>query len=757
MAEEVPTMFSHFFVCRRTSPQDRAYRAEVVESFPSTPAELLEVHPKVTAFCFPEGTVAATNKTARFTYTLTDKSGSWLYGFCVRATKRTADGAIDCLCILSKNPWFDLFYEVLGYAELQYALDKQPTVIHALYDVTPQPRPGERFSVTTTEHRFYVTRPLDDFPLVDAAVPDFLSAFGLSPALDLLCALFEERRVLFVGSDLDKVTGAIHALTALYYPFTWPFPFVPVLPPSMLDAICSPTPFIMGIHAEVLKQAASLPTESLVLADTRNGSITGLPEEARKLSFPHAKTRDRIKEAMERKGRSKNERTVDILSAVADFLAGVLGRARAYRVVERDRKGNPVHDVDDSAWVLSFASDRRLHRFATILSTSQAYSIWKSQAINDPGTAAKDPFTERCAARYPDLWDSTARHTPQQIKDSFNRDLGLSPPAVYQQRPPQPAAEAKAKTDGFFARFGRATNKVKKELFDKKQRDGRDPRRQPAQQQHQQQLEQCASSSICTSLGDDGARVPVSPRSCASPANASSPELKSIPAAPAANAALPTTSWLDSVGDLVVLDNLPKVAEHFPGDFLSFHASLNPFKVFNASEGRMSPYRDMNYDSPKEMIRPKCVENLTVIKVNGRVGCLYRGNEITEVIKGGGADNAGMVPGMRMLALNSEVMVNDSNIVKQMLDSAPQVFQLTVTMPSSPLAHFAIQSRPMLTSPAKLPGSSDNAFPQNPSPPSTTASAASDALPKTPDDSSIISLPTNDPGLVCTFDWNFTC
>lgn len=54
-----------------------------------------------------------------------------------------------------------------------------------------------------------------------------------------------------------------HAALALLYPFTWQHTFVPVLPASMLDISCSPTPFLMGALAPCLPELLELPIEEV--------------------------------------------------------------------------------------------------------------------------------------------------------------------------------------------------------------------------------------------------------------------------------------------------------------------------------------------------------------------------------------------------------------------------------------------------------------------------------------------------------------
>ncbi|XP_006814430.1 DENN domain-containing protein 2B-like, partial [Saccoglossus kowalevskii] len=43
------------------------------------------------------------------------------------------------------------------------------------------------------------------------------------------------------------LSGCIHAITALLYPFSWQHAYVPVLPIHLLEMCCLPTPYIIGI------------------------------------------------------------------------------------------------------------------------------------------------------------------------------------------------------------------------------------------------------------------------------------------------------------------------------------------------------------------------------------------------------------------------------------------------------------------------------------------------------------------------------
>lgn len=76
-----------------------------------------------------------------------------------------------------------------------------------------------------------------------------------------LCVKFDG--ALLCGSVLSRCS---HAVLALLYPFTWQHTFVPVLPASMLDISCSPTPFLIGVLAPCLPELLELPIEEVRVA-----------------------------------------------------------------------------------------------------------------------------------------------------------------------------------------------------------------------------------------------------------------------------------------------------------------------------------------------------------------------------------------------------------------------------------------------------------------------------------------------------------
>ena len=52
-------------------------------------------------------------------------------------------------------------------------------------------------------------------------------------------------------------------MVALLYPFSWQHTFIPVLPASMIDIVCCPTPFLVGLLSSSLPTLKELPVEEV--------------------------------------------------------------------------------------------------------------------------------------------------------------------------------------------------------------------------------------------------------------------------------------------------------------------------------------------------------------------------------------------------------------------------------------------------------------------------------------------------------------
>lgn len=65
-------------------------------------------------------------------------------------------------------------------------------------------------------------------------------------------------------------------MVAAIYPFAWQHTYIPVLPPAMIDIVCSPTPFLIGLLTSSLPLLRELPLEE-VSSLWAQGRGKGLP------------------------------------------------------------------------------------------------------------------------------------------------------------------------------------------------------------------------------------------------------------------------------------------------------------------------------------------------------------------------------------------------------------------------------------------------------------------------------------------------
>lgn len=67
--------------------------------------------------------------------------------------------------------------------------------------------------------------------------------------------------------SISTLSSCSHAVVALLYPFSWQHTFIPVLPASMIDIVCCPTPFLVGLLSSSLPKLKELPVEEALMVN----------------------------------------------------------------------------------------------------------------------------------------------------------------------------------------------------------------------------------------------------------------------------------------------------------------------------------------------------------------------------------------------------------------------------------------------------------------------------------------------------------
>lgn len=89
-------------------------------------------------------------------------------------------------------------------------------------------------------------------------------------------------------SHCSTLSKCCHAMVAITYPFTWQHTYIPVLPPAMVDIVCSPTPFLIGLLTSSLPLLRELPLEEVSSWDVPVPSRGGAEERGKKEVLPKA-------------------------------------------------------------------------------------------------------------------------------------------------------------------------------------------------------------------------------------------------------------------------------------------------------------------------------------------------------------------------------------------------------------------------------------------------------------------------------------
>ncbi|NXF71446.1 DEN2C protein, partial [Sclerurus mexicanus] len=259
------------------------YTPQIIQQFPSKPEhpfrqskdteERLKVIPK---FCFPDPKdwfPASDLKSETFSFVLTGEDGSRWFGYCKKLLPEGKGKRLpEVYCIVSRLGCFNLFSKILD--EVEKRREMSPALVHPFMRSVmeaPFPAPGRTITVRSFlpgagDEVMELCRPLDS-RLEHVDFECLFQCLSVSHTIRVFASLLLERRVIFVADSLSTLSKCGHAAVATLYPFTWQHTYIPVLPASMIDIVCSPTPFLIGILPCSLPQLQDLPIEEVLIVD----------------------------------------------------------------------------------------------------------------------------------------------------------------------------------------------------------------------------------------------------------------------------------------------------------------------------------------------------------------------------------------------------------------------------------------------------------------------------------------------------------
>ncbi|KAM8932276.1 DENN domain-containing protein 2C isoform 2-T2 [Lycaon pictus] len=270
-------------VSLQKKPSEISYIPQVIQQFPSKgdhgfkqskdTEERLKVIPK---FCFPDSkdwVPTSELKSETFSFVLTGEDGSRWFGYCKKLLPEGKGKRLpEVYCMVSRLGCFNLFSKILD--EVEKRREMSPALVYPFMRSVmeaPFPAPGRTITVKSYlpgagDGSIELCRPLDS-RLEHVDFECLFKCLSVCHLIRVCASLLLERRVIFVANSLSTLSKCGHAVVATLYPFTWQHTYIPVLPASMIDIVCSPTPFLIGILSCSLPQLQDLPIEEVLIVD----------------------------------------------------------------------------------------------------------------------------------------------------------------------------------------------------------------------------------------------------------------------------------------------------------------------------------------------------------------------------------------------------------------------------------------------------------------------------------------------------------
>ncbi|KAL0478267.1 hypothetical protein AKO1_008526, partial [Acrasis kona] len=354
----------------------------------------------IPSFCFPdidliEPLQHLESKT--YSFVLTDLDGSRRFGYCRRMLP-TGKGLRwpETYCIISSHPCFEIFNTILNAVEVRNQVNNV-AVFSFLKTVLSNPFP-ERGTVIQIKaqtvsgafEQIKLERPnTSDLVLEHINFNDLFTHLKLDHILWVFASVMLERRLLFFSNDISVLSSVTHALVNVIYPFTWQHVFIPVLPKSLIDYVCSPVPFVVGVLSIHKSIVDTMPMEEVLFVDLDHDKITG--DDDRKV-FPEQdkKTMEKALKAAYQK--DKPIQNKDIVEIFLQFFLRNFGCYRKYLNNTGDGKS-----FDSEAFLKSKSKSSR--KFFEMVSQSQMYERWcydlELGPVKTPNESEQDVFEIR--------------------------------------------------------------------------------------------------------------------------------------------------------------------------------------------------------------------------------------------------------------------------------------------------------------------------------------------------------------------------
>jgi hypothetical protein len=178
---------------------------------------------------------------------------------------------------------FDLILREIyeAYSEfLEYPLEYYISSIVCLLPVPPRGFTSVQLKLGPNFDTIEIQQPLmNQLPLLNTNFSLLPKHFSVENTIKILNAMLLEHSVLFISSELEKVTPISESILALMFPFEYQLVYIPLLPEAMIEFLSSPVPFIAGVHRKIVDIALESVNINTCIADIDNNVVEFKGEE----------------------------------------------------------------------------------------------------------------------------------------------------------------------------------------------------------------------------------------------------------------------------------------------------------------------------------------------------------------------------------------------------------------------------------------------------------------------------------------------
>ncbi|KAM9148313.1 DENN domain-containing protein 2B isoform 1-T3 [Pangshura tecta] len=432
-------LFEYFVVVSlKKKPSKNTYLPEVTYQFPKLERPTKQVREAeerlkaIPQFCFPDAKdwiPVSEYNSETFSFMLTGEDGSRRFGYCRRLLPSGKGPRLpEVYCVISRLGCFDLFSKILDEVERRRGISAALVYpfMRSLME-SPFPAPGKTIKVKTFlpgagNEVIELRRPMDS-RLEHVDFECLFKCLSVRQIIRIFASLLLERRVIFIADKLNTLSSCSHAVVALLYPFSWQHTFIPVLPSSMIDIVCCPTPFLVGLLSSSLPKLKELPVEEALMVNL--GSDRFIRQMDDEDTLLPRKLQAALEQALERKSELINQDSDSDSDDECNTLNGLVSEVFIRFFVEtvghyslfltQNEKGERVFQRD--AFRKSVAS-KSIRRFLEVFMESQMFAGF-IQDRELRKCRAKGLFEQRVEQYLEELPD-----TEQSGVNKFLRGLG---------------------------------------------------------------------------------------------------------------------------------------------------------------------------------------------------------------------------------------------------------------------------------------------------------------------------------------------